>query len=192
MMEQKLNWHSNYNTAMEQAKKMNRPMLLFFHSEHCSGCKAMIAKTLPDGKVASQVDQRFVPAMFEISEKPNSDLVKKYNIEWTPTFIIADSNGNEAYRTIGYLPPDDYMSELSFGEGRLAFKSGDYERAAKCFERVYSKHPTSQIAPEAMYYAGVSRYKRSGDASALNNAYTDLKRAYPDNMWTKKASVWSK
>ena len=57
--------------------------------------------------------------MFEWSEPKSKDLVKKYGIEWTPTFLVADPDGNEVYRFVGYLPPEDFIAQLTLGLGKV-------------------------------------------------------------------------
>ena len=49
----------------------------------------------------------------------------------------------------------------------------------------------SEIAPEALYWAGVSRYKATGDASALQETAKAFQLQYRDSSWAKKASVWA-
>ena len=41
-----------------------------------------------------------------------------------------------------------------------------------------------------MYWAGVSRYKGSNDASALQETTRAFSKRYQDTAWAKKASVW--
>lgn len=47
-------------------------------------------------------------------------------------------------------------------------------------------------APEALYWAGVSRYKATNDAAALAGTADAFARRYQDSVWAKKASVWKK
>ncbi|WP_424357172.1 thioredoxin fold domain-containing protein [Methanocella sp. MCL-LM] len=191
MMEMTLKWLDNIDEAKDISRKTGKPILLFFHSEHCSGCKAMIDKTLPDKNVVLHAGHRFVPAMFEIGEQKNKDLIARHAIEWTPTFLVMDNNNMVGYRMIGYMPPEEFRAQLSYGEGQLAFQKGDYGKASECFDDAYKKHPKSDIASEAMYYAGVCKYKQSKDVNDLKNTYNSLKQSYPDSIWTRKASVWS-
>ena len=79
---------------------------------------------------------------------------------------------------------------MLMAEAKMAFKTENFIRAEKCYGALAEKYPKSDIAPEAVYYLGVSRYKKTEDPSHLKNANEELKRKYPDNVWTKKASVW--
>ena len=192
MMQEPLRWGSDAQKALDEAKRTGKLALLFFHSNQCSGCKATIAKTLPDPQVAKFIDRMFAPAMFEVSEPKSQELMRKYSFEWTPTFVVTDTSGNEVYRWVGYLPPGDFCAELLFAEGRAAFKNKDWDRAVRCYGSLVEKFPDSEVAPEAMYYTGVAWYEKTRDATYLEDTHKRMAAKYPDNGWTKKASVWGK
>jgi thioredoxin-related protein len=190
MMQEQLRWPNDIKKAMDEAKRTNRLMLIFFHSNACSGCRATISKTLPDPKVSKFIGRMFVPTAFEVSDPRSGDLMKRYGFEWTPTFIVADAGGNEVYRWVGYLPPGDFCAEMLFAEGRAAFKDKGWDRAERCYSSVVDRFPDSEAAPEALYYTGVARYEKTHDASNLADANKKLQAKYPKSSWAKKASVW--
>jgi hypothetical protein len=47
------------------------------------------------------------------------------------------------------------------------------------------------VVPEAMYWAGVARYKATGDAAALAATANDFRERHQGSTWAKKASVWA-
>ncbi len=189
-MQEQLKWSSDLKKSMDEAKRTGRLVLIFFHSNQCSGCKATIAKTLPDPKVSKFIDKMFVPVALEVSEPGSQEAMRRYGFEWTPTFIAADDSGKEMYRWVGYLPPGDFCAELVFAEGRAAFKNKEWDRANKCYSLAAEKYPDSGVAPEAMYYAGVAMYEKTHDATYLADTARKMRARFPDSSWTKKASVW--
>lgn len=188
--ETKINWLSNLDEAKKIAAKMGKPILIFFHYKHCSGCLNTFEKTLPKMSVTDAINDGFVPVLFETTE--NEKLVKDYGIEWTPTFITADETGLEIDRWEGYLPEDDFLGHLDMARARATLKKGDYKGAERIFDGILLKFPLSDLAPKAGYYRGVARYRATSDPVMLTAAYEDLKTAYPDSLWSIKASVWSK
>jgi TolA-binding protein len=72
-----------------------------------------------------------------------------------------------------------------------AFKNKSWDQAEKCYNVVVEKFPDSEVAPEALYYAGVAMYEKTHQVSYLEDAKFKLKAHYPDSSWVKKASVWS-
>lgn len=56
--------------------------------------------------------------------------------------------------------------------------------------QVLEKYPNTPEAPEALYWAGVSKCKATGDAAALKETGQRLGDRYQDSTWATKASVW--
>jgi len=50
--------------------------------------------------------------------------------------------------------------------------------------------PRTDAAPEAQYWAGVAKYKATGDPAALKETGRAFSKQYQDSTWAKKASVW--
>jgi hypothetical protein len=64
-------------------------------------------------------------------------------------------------------------------------------QAERRFREVVDRYPRSEAAVEALYRAGESRYKATGDAAALADTSRQFKARYADTSWAKKASVWA-
>lgn len=47
------------------------------------------------------------------------------------------------------------------------------------------------MGPEALYWAGVAKYKATGEAGALAETAEHFKTRFPESNWAKKASVWA-
>jgi hypothetical protein len=130
-----------------------------------------------------------VPIKIHIKENPQG--FERFGAQWTPTMIIADSDGTERYRFEGYLPPEDFVAQLAVGLGKAHFARGEWLEAEERFRGVLERHADSEIAPEALYWAGVSRYKATSDASALQETAKAFQSQYRDSSWAKRASVWA-
>jgi Tetratricopeptide repeat len=143
----------------------------------------------PDPRVESFINGNFVPARFHVRTHPEA--MARFGADWTPTILILDSAGTERHRIEGFLPNDDFLAQLHLGLGHAAFKTGKFEQAGERFDRVVHDFPASDAAAEAQYWAGVSRYKATGDAGALKATADAFKQSYGDSPWAKKASVWA-
>ncbi len=148
----------------------------------------------PDPRVVDFIQQHFTPVRVHVRE--NADEFKrlgsKFNAQWTPTTLIVDSDGNERHRIEGFLPADDFLAQLSLGLARSAFARGSFKEAEPLFREIVDKYPNTDAAPEALYWAGVSRYKSNGDAAALGETAQAFSTRYTGTSWAKKASVWNK
>ena len=96
-------------------------------------------------------------------------LSERYNAQWTPTVLILDADGEERHRIEGFLPADDFLPQVALGLAKSAFQRQDYGEAERRYREIVDRFPSSDAAPEALYWAGVSNYKATGDASAMFN-----------------------
>ena len=115
----------------------------------------------------------------------------RFGAVWTPTILILDSDGTERLRVEGYLPRDEFRAHLEMGLARVAFMRKQWDEAERRYAQVVERYPDSKVAPEAVYWRGVSRYKQTNDHTVLGEVPEQLKERYPDSVWALKASVWS-
>ena len=146
----------------------------------------------PDARVVRLVNETFVPVRVHVKDNAAAfkQLGERFGAQWTPTILIVDPNGQERHRIEGFLPVDDFLPQLQLGAAHLAFSSGDYETSARLFDQILKEHPSNDAAAEAQYWAGVSRYKATGDAAALKETGRQFSERFQSSSWAKKASVW--
>ena len=135
----------------------------------------------------------FVPVRLHVRDQAEDfrRLGKRFGAEWTPSILMLDPSGEERHRVEGFLPADDFLAQLGLGLGRIHFSAGRFQEAEDQFREVGERHPGSDAAAEALYWEGVSRYKRTDDPSALADTARAFQQAYSDSPWAKKASVWA-
>ena len=146
----------------------------------------------PDERVARFITENFIPVRVHVRDQAADfkRLGERFDAQWTPTTLIVDPQGKERHRIEGFLPADDFLSQLELGLGKLSFAHQDFTDAERRYRRVVDAYPETEAAPEAQYWAGVSRYKGEGDAAALKETARAFDQRYQDTPWAKKASVW--
>jgi tetratricopeptide (TPR) repeat protein len=146
----------------------------------------------PDERVARFIQENFIPARIHAREQAEDfkRFGQRYNAQWTPTILVIDPGGAERHRIEGFLPADDLLAQLTLGLGHSAFARGRWEEAERWFRQVVERYPKTEAAPEALYWAGVAKYKAKGDATALAETGKEFTRRYQESSWAKKASVW--
>lgn len=106
--------------------------------------------------------------------------------------MIMDSDGEERWRLEGYLPRDEFQTDLEMGLARVAFMSKNWPEAIQRYSDVARQHPDSKFAPQAVYYGGVSRYSSSHDGAELANTAKELAEKYPETEWQLRSIPWAK
>jgi tetratricopeptide (TPR) repeat protein len=148
------------------------------------GCQQMDAVTYPNPAVTHFIQSDMIPVRIQSN---NETLSLKFKIKWTPTLIILDKDGNEHYRSVGFLRPEALLVSLMLGIGRTHLDRGEYQEAISHFDKVLAKSLKSDFTAQAIYFRGVARYKLTNDLSPLKEAYDKLSEEYPDSEWTEKA-----
>jgi hypothetical protein len=147
----------------------------------------------PDERVVGFVDENFLPARVHVKE--DADAFKRYGeryqAQWTPTILLLDPGGVEQHRVEGFLPADDLLAQLMLGRARIAFEQKQWAEAERRFREVVERFPKTDAAPEALYWAGVTPYKATGDPASLKATGRAFKERYRETPWAKKASVWT-
>ena len=110
---------------------------------------------------------------------------------WTPTVLVLDANGAERLRIEGYLPKTEFRAQLEMGLARVAFMQKQWADAERRYAEVVERYPDAKVAPEAVYWQGVSHYKRTNDHTVLGEMANAFAEKYQDSVWALKASVWS-
>ncbi|MCX5861108.1 MAG: tetratricopeptide repeat protein [Desulfomonile sp.] len=147
----------------------------------------MDAVTYPNPAVIEFMRHNVIPVRMRYDQQP---LAVRFRVTWTPTLIALDAQGNEVYRNEGFLSPENLISALMLGIGKVKLQAGQYAEGASDFSRLVSGYPKSEEAPEAMYYWGVARFKSTKDLKVMQETYEKLLAAYPNSSWTKKAEPY--
>jgi tetratricopeptide (TPR) repeat protein len=147
----------------------------------------MDAVSYPNPNVIAFFEKHLVPVRVLSTSQP---LPQQFKVQWTPTLVLLDAMGEEHYRTVGFLSPEELIPSLLLGIAKSHFDRGQYSLAAKLLEQLLAEYPKSAAAPEATYYLGVARYKDTHNPGALKQAAEALQAHYFESEWAKRASVY--
>ena len=134
-----------------------------------------------DPKVVSFIDEHFIPVRIHVREQPElwKTVGERFGVQWTPTILVVDPGGKNATELKGFFPQRTFLAQLTIGLAKSAFGNGRFADAEKQFQAVVEKYPNSEAAPEAMYWAGVSRYKASNNSWCACRHRTRVPRTLP-------------
>jgi thioredoxin-related protein len=140
----------------------------------------MDAVSYPNPKVIEFFEKNLVAVKVLIDSQP---LPKKFRVQWTPTLVLLDNEGEEHNRTVGFLAPEELLASLMLGIGKSYFDHDEYSQAEDTFQRLLAEYPKSDSSAEAAYYLGVSRYKRTHNGEELKKTIQHLQRDFPQSEW---------
>jgi hypothetical protein len=73
----------------------------------------------------------------------------RFVIQYTPTVMTLDDEGKEHHRTVGFLPPEEFIPSLMLGIGKAHFDAKQFVKARAMLEWLLTEFPHSQAAPAA-------------------------------------------
>jgi TolA-binding protein len=146
----------------------------------------------PQPEVTQFIVDNFEPVRVHVKHQAEEykRLAARFNEQWTPTVMVIDPDGEERHRIEGFLPPDEFLSQLKLGLAKSAFARSHFAEAERRFREIVALHPATDAAPESLYWAGVANYKGTGDGKALQDTYAAFRDRYQQTTWAQKASVW--
>ena len=106
-----------FKEKLALAKRIKKPMIIYFYTDYCSLCKRMKATTYKSEKIQRMLDEHFVAIALNMSHRSDEKMleVKKYfGIFGTPGFVFFDSEGEEQkeYQFYGYQDVDEFYDTL--------------------------------------------------------------------------------
>lgn len=151
----------------------------------------MDAVTYPHKTVQQFVSNHFIASKIEFRVEPA--LAEKRHVVWTPTLQFVDPETETTrHQFVGYLPPDDFLSQCRLALGQYYFHRKEYDKASSWFLNIEKDFPKSPDIAESLYWAGVTDYKKSGTKEGLLAIWNRMLSQYPDSVWARKISFIKK
>ena len=105
-----IHWATSFETALERAKKNDRPVLVDFEADWCGWCKKLDRETYGNDKVIRLVNEFFVAVKVDTDEHPA--ISERYKVSGLPTILVLSPDGAELERLTGFRPPQKLLGEL--------------------------------------------------------------------------------
>ncbi len=113
--EDKIEWITDYDTAINKAKNEKKPVIIDFYATWCAACKDIKNKTIPDRRIQEDA-KRFIMIKLDVSspDEKLSNIEKMYAVSGLPSIIFLDSELNEIknLRITGFVDADDFLRRM--------------------------------------------------------------------------------
>jgi TolA-binding protein len=146
----------------------------------------MDAVTYPQTAVSDAINAHCVPLQIDNTQPTAEPLLQKYRHIWTPDLRILEADGTELYRWNGYLPPFEFAPQLLVAVAHAHLRLKQFDPAIEIYEDVVKRFPTSLFAPEALYFLGTSKYRKTHESTELLRGWHELEKSFPASEWTVK------
>lgn len=170
-------WIDGYDAGLAEARRQQRPALVYFDAAWCSWCQRYKRETLGDARVRERLARDYVAVRVDFDARP--DLVQRYGVRGLPYTLILSPAGEVRNGFVGILAPEDMqdlLRQLATGSApvpagttpEIIARAGRLDREGlKRFRRAFLDHV------ESLYD------QRSGTLSGRFETGATLKRASP-------------
>jgi thioredoxin-related protein len=116
---------------IREAAAEGRRLIVFFHQDNCPYCNALIERNLSQKQIEEKIRRHYDVVALNLRGDRNvvsvdgapyteKDFARALNIQFTPTLLFLDENGNLLLRLNGYVPPREFEAALDYASGGTA------------------------------------------------------------------------
>lgn len=131
--------------------------------------------------------EEFVPIRVLSSDHP--EIGRRFSLSWTPTLVVLHHRGATLRQWMGFLPPEDFLAELSLSLALDELRNARFARASARLDALLGQRPEPAIAPEALFWKGVAAFRLTGEKEPLWEVWREIPRRYPDSRSARHTTL---
>ncbi|MDE6820892.1 MAG: DUF255 domain-containing protein [Bacteroides acidifaciens] len=97
----KMNYVYTMEEAFKKARELNKPIFFNCFADWAMPCHLMNKAVFSDREFCDYMDKHFVNLFIDVTQGENTDIAKKYDVQYFAHFLILDSDGNVLLRIVG-------------------------------------------------------------------------------------------
>jgi thioredoxin-related protein len=107
-----INWSKDLNSALAEAKRSDKILMVDVYTEWCGWCKRLDQDTYTDPAVIAR-SAKFVSLKIDAEKEPDGvAFAKKYRVSAYPTILFLEPDGSVINRIGGYLNGADFFKTM--------------------------------------------------------------------------------
>lgn len=105
-------FEKSYRSAISDAKKTGKPVVLVFSASWCPPCQTMKKEVYPSAAVKEYHD-KFVWAYLDVDDNDNEKASKEFGVSGIPHIQFLDASGKSVDKQVGSSSPEAFAGKLA-------------------------------------------------------------------------------
>lgn len=142
---EKLPWLKDWESAVTQSKKNQKPLLIEVAVEWCPSCKFIDERIFSQSQVVERI-QQFILLRIDGDLASNQKFMEQRHVHWYPTFLVLAPDGKEQARFSEIVSSADFIEILNgvttvqpgfkeLGQARVAEGEDNRKEAKQLYEQ---------------------------------------------------------
>jgi len=100
----------NFDAAVTEAAKQNKPVFIYGHTSWCGFCKKMNRTTFLEKEVDDYMNKTFINLSYDLEKGEGIYIAGKYSLKSFPAYVILDASGELVGISGGYMDTSKFLA----------------------------------------------------------------------------------
>lgn len=106
-----MGYETNYNTALNKAKKEGKDIMIFMTTSYCPWCRKLESRVLSQSEIDAKIKSKYIPLMLNLDKDTYPEQFAK--TRFTPILYIVDSKDESIkHKFVGYSARGEFLQIL--------------------------------------------------------------------------------
>ena len=167
----------DFNAALAEAKKQNKPLFVDFYAVWCVPCKQMAKNVFTLNEVGTYMNPRFISLQIDAEKPENVEIAKKYKVEAYPTVVFIAPDGKALSVNVGALNKQELLEAAKIAAGETV-----------SFEDLYNQYKANNadLAIQQALLLKAPNFLGSLEGIEADKWVTRINKLYRSYLTTKK------